>query len=105
MPEPIVHLALPTLIGAVLAMGSPWWENYDSQEVFVCPDRGRVVLERNDAQASLLSGRYRATLFRDTASTAVLRYRNEELSVSLRGDTLTLERLPGRVECLRTEQV
>jgi hypothetical protein len=64
-----------------------------------------VVLERNDAQASLVTGRYRSTLFRDASATGALRYRNELISVSLRGDVLTMERLPSRVECLRTEQV
>lgn len=96
---------LSLLAGAALAAGSPWWEDYTTKETFHCPDRGRVVLERNDAQASLITGRYRSTLFRDASATGALRYRNELLSVSLRGDVLTMERPPSRVECLRTEQV
>lgn len=105
MLEPLAQLAAPALIGAALAMGSPWWEDYDTREVFLCPDRGRVVLERNEAQASLLTQRHRSTLFRDPSVSAVMRYRNEMLTISLRGDVLTLERLPSRVECVRTEQV
>jgi hypothetical protein len=96
---------LSLLAGATLAAGSPWWEDYTTKETFLCPNQGRVVLERNDAQASLITGRYRSTLFRDASVTSALLYRNELISVSLRGDLLTMERLPNRVECLRTEQV
>ena len=48
-----------------LAMGSPWWEQYEVRDTYLCPERGRLVVERNDAQASLLSGRFRTTLFRE----------------------------------------
>ena len=48
----------------LLAMGSPWWEDYGTKETFLCAEQGPVVIERNDAQASLLMGRYRLTLFR-----------------------------------------
>lgn len=96
---------LSLLAGAALAAGSPWWEDYTTQETFLCPDQGRVVLERNEAQASLTTGRYRSTLFRDPSVSDALRYRNDWMTVSLRGDVLTMERLPSRVDCLRTEQV
>ncbi len=58
---PCFALALVPL----LAMSSPWWENYGIKERYLCSDRGQVVLERNDAQASLIAGRYRSTLFRE----------------------------------------
>jgi hypothetical protein len=93
------------LTSGALAMGSPWWEDYTSRDVFLCPNDGRVVLERNDAQASLLSGRFRSTLFREDSGGGSIRYRNEWMTVILRGDVLTMERLPSRVDCLRTEQV
>ena len=98
-------MLLPLLAGAALAAGSPWWEDYATKETFLCPNQGRVVLERNDAQASLITGRYRSTLFRDNGATGAIRYRNDWMTVILRGDVLTMERLPSRVECLRTEQV
>jgi hypothetical protein len=53
------------LTSGALAMGPPWWKDYTTKEVFLCPNQSRVVLERNDAQASLLSGRFRSTLFRE----------------------------------------
>jgi len=96
---------LSLLAGAALAAGSPWWEDYATRETFLCPNQGRVVLERNDAQASLITGRFRSTLFRDPTASGALRYRNDWMSLDLRGDVLTMERLPSRVECLRTEQV
>lgn len=96
---------LSLLAGAALAAGSPWWEDYTTKETFLCPNQGRVVLERNDAQASLITGRYRSTLFRDASVSGALSYRNDWMTVILRGDVLTMERLPSRVDCLRTEQV
>ncbi|WP_255120070.1 hypothetical protein [Synechococcus sp. Cruz CV-v-12] len=86
-------------------MGSPWWENYDTRESFLCRDNNKVVLERNDAQAALISGRSSTTLFREPSDLPGLRYGNDALRLILRGDELTLERLPQRVLCLRTDQV
>jgi hypothetical protein len=91
-------------IAALVAL-SPWWEDYATTETFLCPNQGRVVLERNDAQASLITGRFRSTLFRDPRASGDVRYRNEWMTVILRGDVLTMERLPSRIDCLRTEQV
>ena len=98
---------MPTLLLAftLLAQASPWWENYDKSESFLCPNRGRVVLERNDSQASLLSGGYRSTYFREDSQLPGLRYRNQRSTLILKGDILTLEQLPMRVDCTRTEQV
>ncbi|SBO42415.1 hypothetical protein [Cyanobium sp. NIES-981] len=93
------------LVLAMIAQSSPWWENYDSTESFLCPNRGRVVLERNASQASLISGGYRSTYFREPSQLPGIHYRNQSRSLILRGDILTLEQLPSRIECTRTEQV
>jgi hypothetical protein len=37
----------------LLAMSSPWWEDYDIRDRFLCGERGSLVVERNHAQASL----------------------------------------------------
>lgn len=97
-------LGLP-FAGAAVAMSSPWWENYEVRETFLCNDTNKVVVERNDAQASLLAGRSRTTLFREDSPLPGLRYGTDRLRLILRGDELTLERLPQRMLCLRTDQV
>jgi hypothetical protein len=86
-------------------MGSPWWENYDQRQSYLCPGRGTVVLERNDSQASLLSGGFRSTLFRELASGSELSFRNDDFRVTLQGDVLTLEQATRQITCLRTEEV
>ena len=86
-------------------MGSPWWENYDVRHSFICPGRGTVVRERNDSQASLLSGGFRSTLFRETASGSEISFRNDDFRVTLQGDVLTLEQATRQITCLRTEEV
>lgn len=93
------------LSAGLLAMGSPWWEDYTSKEVYSCPNLGSVVVERNDAQASLFTGRVRSTLFREQNDGSTIRYRNDLMTLILRGDVLTIEQLPRRMDCLRTEQV
>ncbi|MCP9899192.1 hypothetical protein KBZ12_01025 [Cyanobium sp. Cruz CV13-4-11] len=102
-------MAAPPLLALgllpLLAMQSPWWENYDIRERFLCGDRLSVVLERNASQASLIAGRSRSTLFRENSDAPGLRYQNESLRVILRGDELTLEQLPSRRICVRSEQV
>lgn len=102
-------MAAPSLFALgllpLLAMQSPWWENYDVRERFVCGAEESVVLERNESQASLIAGRSRATLFREASQAPGLRYQNESLRVILRGDELTLEQLPSRRVCLRSEEV
>ena len=103
--------ALAVWAGLVLAMGSPWWEDYAIKETFLCSDQAAVVVERNDAQASLITGRYRTTLFR--AQQGLPReepivgivYRNDQMTLILRGDQLILEQLPNRTSCMRTESV
>jgi len=86
-------------------MQSPWWENYDQRDRYLCPNRGSLVLERNDSQASLISGGSRMILFREASDAPGLRYRSEQTQVILRGDELTLERLPLKLVCVRTDQV
>jgi len=89
----------------LLGQGSPWWEHYDTRETFLCPRLGRVQIERNDAQASLLAGGARSTGFRDDSPLPGLRYRNPRMTLILRGDILTIEQRSNRIECTRTERV
>jgi hypothetical protein len=98
-------MSMPLLALALLSMGSPWWEDYGITEQFICPDQSRVTLERNAAQASLLTGRFRSTMFREASDLPGIRYRNEQLTLVLKGDVLTMEQQFRRLECLRTDQV
>ena len=100
-----VTLPLPLLAFTLLAMGSPWWEDYGITEQFLCPNQRRVTLERNDSQASLIAGRFRSTLFREASELPGIRYRNDQVTLILKGDVLTMEQRSQRLECLRTEQV
>jgi hypothetical protein len=100
MPMLPLSLAL-----SLLSMGSPWWEDYGITEKYLCPNDRAVTLERNEAQASLIAGRFRSTLFRDNSDLLGLRYRNDQMTLILRGDVLTMEQSVQRLECLRTEQV
>jgi hypothetical protein len=103
MAVPVPHLLL--LTATVLAQASPWWEHYDTSESFLCPRLGRVQLERNNAQASLISGGARTTAFRDNSPLPGLRYTNPRLTLIVQGDLLTIEQLPSRIQCTRTERV
>ena len=85
------------------AMGSPWWEQYDVRDTYLCSGRGRLVVERNDAQASLLNGRFRTTLFRENSELPGLRYTNDMLRLVIRGDVLSVEQDSQKLECLRTD--
>lgn len=85
-------------------MSSPWWEDYELRERFVCGDKGVLVVERNDAQASLISGRNRFTLFRVASSQPGLRYSTENMELTLWGDSLTLEQGRSTLACSRTDQ-
>lgn len=98
-------MPLTLLAMSLISMGSPWWEDYGITEQFLCPDQRRVTLERNDSQASLIAGRFRSTLFREASDQPGIRYRNEQMTLTLRGDMLTMEQLSRRLECMRTEQV
>ncbi len=100
-----VHKAGAEAGSAPLAMTSPWWEDYDVKERYLCTEKGGVVLERNAAQAALISGDSVTTLFREPAPGPELVYRRDRLTVILRGDELTLEQLPMKITCVRSEQV
>jgi hypothetical protein len=93
------------LEGPALAMTSPWWEDYDVKERFLCTEKGGVVVERNDAQAALINGDSVTTLFREAGEGPALVYRNGSLRLILRGDELTVEQLPMKITCVRSEQV
>jgi hypothetical protein len=99
---PLLPLSLAL---SLLSMGSPWWEDYGITEKYLCPNDRAVTLERNEAQASLIAGRFRSTLFRDNSDLPGLRYSNDQMTLILRGDVLTMEQSVQRLECLRTEQV
>ena len=89
---------------SVLAVSSPWWEDYDIRDRFLCGDQGSVVVERNDAQASLISGRSRFTLFRVASSQPGLRLATDGMELILWGDNLTLEQGRRKLQCTRTDQ-
>lgn len=103
MAAPVPHLLL--LAASMLVQASPWWEHYDSSDSFLCPRLGRVKLERNNAQASLIAGRFRTTAFRNDSTLPGIRYANPRMTLILQGDLLTIEQLPSRIQCTRTEQV
>ena len=114
MPAPTLSLRLHRfatpllamlLSSPVLAMQSPWWENYDQRDEYICPRKGPIVLERNDSQASLLNDGVRSTFFREPSSGLGVRYRNDRTTLILRGDELTVEQLPQRLVCVRTADV
>lgn len=95
-----------TTLGLVLplvSMVSPWWEDYGIKESFLCRDRVAVLVERNDSQASLISGQLRLTLFRDERDLPGLRFSNGQTRLILEGDEMTLEQLPIRLSCIRTD--
>ena len=94
---------LPGLL-SLLALSSPWWEGYDIRERFLCGDQGVLVVERNDAQASLISGRSRFTLFRVASSQPGVRYGSDAMELILWGDNLTLEQGRRKMQCTRTDQ-
>jgi hypothetical protein len=101
---PLLLLLLPGLASGATA-GSPWWEGYTSKDTFLCRDRGRLVLERNEAQAALTSGGQRLTLFRQGPEQPGLVFASEGLRVILRDDELTVEQGARQLRCLRMEQV
>ena len=105
LPATLLSLGLTPLFTPLLAMNSPWWEDYDVKERYRCSDQATIVVERNESQASVFTGRYRSTLFRETSGADGLRYRNELMRLILRGDVMTFEQLPLRLTCIRTEQV
>jgi hypothetical protein len=96
--------ALAPLQALAQQLGSPWWENYELKQSFLCPGHGSLVLERNESQASILSQGNRSTLFREPGEGADITYRNGEFRVMLKGDELTLQQGPRQITCMRTEE-
>jgi hypothetical protein len=103
-------------LGQVLMMGapfgvaidSPWWENYERKDRFRCEQQQVLVLERNDAQASISMGGQRFTLFRDRRVDNAVNYSREGLILRLNGDELQLEQtqpMPSLMHCQRTDDV
>ncbi|MFM7651759.1 MAG: hypothetical protein ACKO5M_02360 [Vulcanococcus sp.] len=92
-------------VGRAEPIQSPWWEDYALRDRELCRDKATLVLARNDAQASLIQGRYRSTFFREASDEPGLRFSGDGMRLILNGDELTLERLPQRIQCLRTDQV
>jgi len=95
----VIELLLP-----LLALSSPWWEDYDIRERFLCGAQGVLVVERNNAQASLISGNVRYTLFRDASSQPGLIFQSEAMTLTLWGDSLTLEQGRRTLQCTKTDQ-
>ena len=83
---------------------SPWWEHYERSDNYRCGEDVKVLIERNDSQASLYMRGYRLNLFRDQQTPLLKRYANSQLSVTFRGDEIELEDLTSRRLCQRFEQ-
>jgi len=92
------------LLPPLLAMSSPWWEDYDIHERYLCGEQGTLVVERNASQAALISGRNSFTLFRESSDGPGLRYRNGPMLMVLWGDSLSLEQDRHKLQCSRTDQ-
>ncbi|MEB3199036.1 MAG: hypothetical protein VKK62_00740 [Synechococcaceae cyanobacterium] len=108
MSPSLLSVGIAMLMPSLVAIDSPWWENYDAKDRYLCNDRMVVVIERNEAQASLFTRGMRSTLFRDNQSSAGLLYRNDVFKVVLKGDELMLDQsridpFNPRITCVRTE--
>lgn len=100
-----IHPAAGTRASPALGMQSPWWENYNQKDRYLCSGTNEIVLERNSSQASLITGNQRSTLFRDDSASTGLLFRNGGTKLTLRGDVMILERFPQIIRCIRTEEV
>ena len=97
----LLSLLVPS---AALAGPSPWWEHYDRSDRYRCGEEEKVLVERNDSQASLFMRGYRMNLFRDQQSPLLKRYSNNQFSLTIRGDEIEIEDLISRRRCQRFEQ-
>ena len=97
----LLGLFAPT---AAAAGPSPWWEHYDRSDRYRCGEEEKVLIERNDSQASLYMRGYRMNLFRDQQSPLLKRYSNSQFSLTIRGDEVEIEDLMSRRRCQRFEQ-
>ena len=52
----------------------------------------------------MLSSQFRATLFRENSDLPGLRYGDDRMRVIIRWDVLTLEQLPDRFDCMRSQE-
>jgi hypothetical protein len=108
VPTTLLSLGFALLSHTLVGFNSPWWEQYEAKEKYLCSNRSVVMLERNDAQASMFTGGLRTTLFRDANDHSGLLYRNDMLRLMLKGDELTLDQskldpFNPKLTCLRTE--
>ena len=88
---------------AALAGPSPWWEHYERQDEYQCGE-DKLLMERNDDQASIYMRGYKTNLFRDKGSPLLKRYKNEQFKLTIRGDVIELEDLLSVRQCQRYEQ-
>ena len=96
---------LSVLVPAAAVAGpSPWWEHYDRSDRYRCGEEEKVLIERNDSQASLYMRGYRMNLFRDQQTPLLKRYSNSQFSLTIRGDEVEIEDLISRRLCQRFEQ-
>ena len=89
---------------AAWAGPSPWWEHYERSDQYRCGEDDKLLIERNDSQASLYMRGYRMNLFRDQQSPLLKRYSNRQLTLTIRGDEVEIEDLLSRRRCQRFEQ-
>ena len=97
----LLSVMVPT---AAVAGPSPWWEHYDRSDRYRCGEEEKVLIERNDSQASLYMRGYRMNLFRDQQTPLLKRYSNSQFSLTIRGDEVEIEDLISRRLCQRFEQ-
>ena len=83
---------------------SPWWEHYERQDKYRCEGDEELLIERNEAQASIYMGGYKMNLFRDQRSPLFKRYISDRLKVTIKGDEVELEDLLSMRRCQRYEQ-
>lgn len=108
MPTSLLSLSFALMSHTLVSFSSPWWEQYDAKEKYLCSNSSVVMLERNDSQASMFTRGLRTTLFRDANVSPGFLYRNEMFMVALKGDELTLDQskldpFNPKLTCLRTE--
>ena len=97
----LLSVMVPT---AAVAGPSPWWEHYERSDSYRCGEEEKVLIERNDSQASLYMRGYRMNLFRDQQTPLLKRYSNSQFSLTIRGDEVEIEDLISRRLCQRFEQ-
>ena len=97
----LLSVMVPT---AAVAGPSPWWEHYERSDRYRCGEEEKVLIERNDSQASLYMRGYRMNLFRDQQTPLLKRYSNSQFSLTIRGDEVEIEDLISRRLCQRFEQ-